>query len=33
MKINLENKQDLGASTLRTTDHIHAINQLLKEVP
>ena len=28
MKINLENKQDLGASTLRTTDHIHAINQL-----
>ena len=25
MKINLENKQDLGAST---TDHIHAINQL-----
>ena len=28
MKINLENKQDLGASTLPTTDHIHAINQL-----
>ena len=27
MKINLENKQDLGASTL-PTDHIHAINQL-----
>ena len=25
MKINLENKQDLGASTLRT-DHMHAIN-------
>ena len=28
MKINLENKQDLGASTGSTTDHIHAINQL-----
>ena len=30
MKINLENKQDLGASrpTRSTTDHIHAINQL-----
>ena len=28
MKINLENMQDLGASTLRTSDHIHAINQL-----
>ena len=27
MKINLENKQDLGA-TYSTTDHIHAINQL-----
>ena len=25
MQINLENKQDLGAST---TDHIHSINQL-----
>ena len=29
MKINLENKQDLGASRpYSTTDHIHAINQL-----
>ncbi len=28
MKINLENKQDLGASTLATTAHIRAINQL-----
>ena len=29
MKINLENKQDLGASTVYSTaDHIHAINQL-----
>ena len=28
MKINLENKQDLGRSKYSTTDHIHAINQL-----
>ena len=32
MKINLENKQDFGASTkYSTTDHIHAINQLKKK--
>ena len=29
MKINLENRHDLGASrSYSTTDHIHAINQL-----
>ena len=28
IKINLENKQDLGASTLAKNDHIRAINQL-----